>query len=106
MLTISGLSLDIVGVVILFIASSTKRIEAEISYRSMKVFMQEAVEWEWSESLETARRSLPRLKRSVQRNRRALRLGLVMIVIGFVLQLIPHFFEIEMTTFAPNFHSA
>lgn len=89
-LTISGLSLDIVGVVILFIASSTKRIEAEISYRSMKVFVHEAVEWD--ESLEAARRSLPRLNRSVQRNRRALRSGLVMIVIGFVLQLIPHFF--------------
>ena len=58
-----GLFLDIVGVVVLFIASTTKRIGAEFSYDLMQNAVQESVEWD--ESLENAKRSLPKLGRSV-----------------------------------------
>ena len=82
-----GLLLDIVGVVILFICTATKKIEAETSYGVYQAFTDADGESERGEFDEHQKR-MEKLLKSVKRNRRGSRLGLFLIVSGFVLQLV------------------
>ena len=87
-MTPAGLVLDMIGVVVLFFCASTKKIEAEISYGILKHFTDKAGEWVHSFSYEEHQRGMARLCKSIRRNRIGLKSGLVLIIVGFLLQLI------------------
>lgn len=83
-----GLTMDIVGVLILFVCTSTRRIEAEIVYEAMRDITDETVEWGHSYSFQEHKRRMENSYRSIRRNRRFGRFGLILITMGFLLQLI------------------
>lgn len=82
-----GLFLDIVGVIWLFFCTSTKRIEAEISYGLIREVTDEDAEWPERFSFEEHLSKLEVLRLAVERNRRNARCALGLVVFGFLLQL-------------------
>jgi len=87
-LTFVGLIFDVVGVGILFIYTSTKTIEAEFSYKLVREFTDETVEWLESYSFEEHKERLEFARRGVAKNRRRARGGLVLVMVGFILQAV------------------
>ena len=80
-----GLILDIVGVIVIFLCTSTKRIETEISYRIAQDTLERVTEWD--EEVDEWKGAMPKWKQSVDRTRRRTRVGLLLVIAGFVLQL-------------------
>lgn len=81
-----GLSLDIVGVIVIFLYTSTKRIEAEIGYRLAQDTLERVIEWD--KEVDEWKEEMPKLKKSVDRTRRRTRGGLLLVIAGFFLQLV------------------
>ena len=85
-----GLVMDILGILFLFFCTSTKRIEAEISYNMIKGFTDEAKGREWVSSISyhEHQSQVAALGRKIGRNRRWVRFGIVLVFFGFLLQLL------------------
>ena len=83
-----GLLLDIIGVAWLYLCTSTKRIEAELSYKLIRASTDEDGEWLESISFQEHLSKLDMLQLSIKRNRRNARTALGLILLGFVLQLV------------------
>ena len=83
-----GLSMDIFGVLVIYICTSTKRIEAEIVYRAMRDITDNIEELGESYSFQEHERRLSNSYDSVRRNRTFAKFGLILIVVGFTFQLI------------------
>lgn len=84
-----GLVMDIVGIVFLFFCTSTKKIEAELSYNIVKSVTDEAQGREWLSSISYPEHQsqVASLGRRIRRNRRWAQFGIVLILIGFIFQL-------------------
>ena len=67
-LTGMGLVLDIIGVGLLFFATSSKHLEAELSYKLVVAFTDEGGEWLQPYSFEEHKRSLAALEQQIRRN--------------------------------------
>ena len=89
-LTVAGLSIDILGVVLLFIATSAKKIEAELVTRAFRQSLDDSKDGEWvhQESFGEIDEGVSAAEHGVDRNRRLQGLALVAIVVGFFLQLL------------------
>ena len=83
-----GLVMDMVGVVILFYCTTTRKIEAELANKIALDLADDPGEWLHEVSFANFKTGVASAYRSVQRNRMIARLGLVLIVAGFVLQWI------------------
>ena len=79
-----GLLLDIIGVIFLFISTKTKKIEAEFSHNIISHTLSRTIEW--SQEWEDANEAMPRLRKKIERNRKFTTTGLILIIIGFILQ--------------------
>ena len=81
-----GLLLDILGVALLFVYTSTRKIEAELSYKVVQGLTDEGGEWPHSFSYEEHMERLERTRIIVAKNRGCARLGLGCVGVGFALQ--------------------
>ena len=81
-----GLVFDIIGVGVLFITTSTRKLEAELAFKTVAAFTNEGEEWVQPYSLEEHKRSLAVAEERVRRNQLLQRSGLGLIVLGFMLQ--------------------
>lgn len=104
-LTQFGLMLDILGVVLLFLATTHRRIEAELSYGLLKGTIDRmtktisdpetgetiTVLMEPDPQTDEVVRQLPVIGRRVRRNHIRARVGLGLIVLGFIIQLVGTF---------------
>ena len=82
----AGLSLDILGVGILLFCTSISKIEAELTYKVVRAFTDEGGEWSQPYSFEEHLERLERSRTRVTKNRRRGWYGLVLVIVGFVLQ--------------------
>ena len=89
-LTVAGLSIDILGVLVLFITTSARRIEAEISIKTRRQLLEKSKGREWGhrESYEETDEGVKAAESKVDRNKRWQRSALLAIVVGFFLQLL------------------
>ena len=88
-----GLLLDIIGVGMLFYTSSFKRISQEYIYESLLPGVKEPQEqYLPPEEYKTHKRKVIATGESVRKNHRRNRLGLVLVSVGFFLQLVGTFF--------------
>ena len=78
--------LDILGGGVLFVYTSTEKIEAELSYKLVREFTDEDGEWLHPFSFEEHMGRLERARTFVVRNRRRARAGLMLVGAGFLLQ--------------------
>ena len=92
----AGLLLDIVGVCLLLLTTSMKRIEAELAFNMMKLLTDAREERRQAGALvelseldsEEHKHRLSTTEQIVHRNHRWMRVALVLIVVGFLLQLL------------------
>ena len=87
-LTAIGLIMDIAGAFAVFICTSVNKIEAEISYKLVTHFTDESQEWAHDVSFEEHKREVTWLRKMLKRNRRGLRSGIILVILGFFFQLI------------------
>ena len=91
-IAVAGLVLDIVGVVLLFVTTSPRHIEAYISIRLVEaVTPREGDEWLHSYSFEEHTRSLAAAWRRVKQTQCWTRIALSLICAGFLMQLVALF---------------
>ena len=83
-----GLAMDVLGVFVLFICTTTKKIEKELVYGILRDTTDRIVEWTESYSFQEHERKVSELKISVRRNRRFAKISLILLVAGFIFQLI------------------
>ena len=83
-----GLVFDIIGVGVLFFTTSTKHLEAELSFKLATAFTDEGGEWLQPYSFEEHKRSLSIVKKRIRCNQLYQRSGLGLIVWGFILQAV------------------
>lgn len=83
----AGLLLDILGVVMLYVATSTEKIEAELSYKIMRDLTPgKGEEWVFPYSFQEHEDRLERARYLVITNRRRGRCAVVLVGVGFLLQ--------------------
>lgn len=89
-LTVAGLSADIVGIVVLFVTTSARRIEAESITRANRHVLEESKGGEWihERSYEEMDEEVRESEKRNDRNRCLQRGALFVIVVGFLLQLL------------------
>lgn len=85
-----GLLLDIIGVWLLFWTSLPRRVEAEIAVRIMSKLTEDfrGGEWVHPYSFEEHKQRLAKAEQTVRRNTHMSRFALLLILVGFVLQLL------------------
>ena len=85
-----GLIIDIIGIIIIFICTSSRKIEADIVYRAMRHLTDEMTggEWLYKESFETHQKRLDNTRKKVGKNTFYLRSGLIILILGIFFQLI------------------
>ena len=90
LITSLGLSLDILGVALLFFATSTRKIEAEINIGIMEHLLCETKDGEWlyQYSFEERQQEIRAARQSVERHRWLQRVALALVMPGFVPQLV------------------
>lgn len=86
-----GLVFDIIGVGVLFITTSTRKLEAELAFKTVTAFTNEDEEWVQPYSFEEHKRSLAIVEERVRRNQLLKKSGLGLIVLGFMLQALELF---------------
>ena len=88
----AGLGMDMAGIIVLFFKTSPGHIEADISVRLVEAFTPGPGE-EWLHSISPAehQRELKASRRRVMRTHLWLRVGLVLILLGFTCQAVALF---------------
>ena len=94
-LVVTGISIDIVGVIVLFVTTSTRRIEAETATEMFRQSLEESKSGEWvhQESYEEIDQRVRSSESEVKWNRRLQQSALLVIVVGFLLQLLGKLLE-------------
>ena len=82
----TGLVLDIIGVGVLFVTTSSRKLEAEMVFKSLAAFTNDGEEWVHPYSFEEHKRSLAIAEESIRRNQQWQKFGLGLIILGFILQ--------------------
>ncbi len=88
-LTITGLAFDLVGVIVLFVTTATRKIEAEIVVSAMEKWLADAAGKEGDPvEYQRMKRDVQASRRHVNCNNRFRNASLIVLAIGFLLQII------------------